>query len=276
MNATIGGLLDSARTQLPAPWEGELLLARLLGVERTALYCHPEQLVCGHDADRFNQQVEKRRCGWPVAYLLGQREFWSLPLQVTPDTLIPRPETESLVEKALHLLPQQRNNVVVDLGTGCGAIALAIASERPEAEIIATDNNLAALKIADLNKRRLGLERLQLLHGDLFAPLAGICANLIVSNPPYLHQHDPHLGRGDLRFEPRHALSAGADALAMLRRIIVGAGQYLGQGGWLAVEHGFDQGGKVRQLFQCNQYLQVQTDTDLAGHERVTAGQICN
>ncbi len=276
MNATIGELLHSARAQLPAPWEGELLLAALLGVERTVLYCHPKREVSRHDAGRFNRQVEKRRGGWPVAYLLGQREFWSLPLQVTPDTLIPRPETETLVEKALHLLPPQRKAVVVDLGTGCGTIALAIAGERPDAEIIATDNNHDALKIADINKRRLGLERIQFLHGDLFAPLSGVCADLIVSNPPYLNQHDPHLGIGDLRFEPRNALVAGTDALAMLRRIITEAGQYLGSCGWLAVEHGFDQGDKVRKLFQCNRYIHVQTSTDLAGHERVTVGQICN
>ena len=273
MKATVAELLQAARAELDAPWESELLLAATLGVERTALYCHPQLTVSNGNAKLFRKQLEKRRGGWPVAYLLGCREFWSLPLKVSVDTLIPRPETETLVEVALRLLPAKGQATVADIGTGCGAVALAIASERTEATVTATDIDQAALDVAASNRDRLGLDTVRFAQGDMLGPLGGTRADLIVSNPPYLCDRDPHLGQGDLRFEPQHALSAGGDPLAMLRALVADAPRHLKKGGWLAVEHGYEQGAAVRELYAASGYANTTTDRDLAGHERVTAGQ---
>lgn len=273
MRATVAGLLRAARAELEAPWESELLLAAALGVERTTLYCHPQLAVSDGSARLFREQLERRRDGWPVAYLLGRREFWSLPLKVSCDTLIPRPETETLVEVALRLLPEKGRAAAADIGTGCGAVALAIASERKEITVTATDIDQAALDVAVGNRDRLGLGTVRFVRGSMLGPLGGERADLIVSNPPYLCDQDPHLGQGDLRFEPRHALSAGSDPLAMLRALVAAAPRRLRKGGWLAVEHGCEQGAAVRELYAASGYANIATDRDLAGHERVTAGQ---
>ncbi len=198
------------------------------------------------DADsvqRFNALIRRRAAGEPIAYITGTRDFWSLTLEVTPATLIPRPETERLVELALERLPA--GGSVVDLGTGSGAIALAIAKERQDVTVVAVDVSAAALDVARRNARRLGLERVEFVQGDWFAPLNRRRFNLIVSNPPYIEADDHHLGEGDLRFEPASALASGVDGLDDIRRIASGVGTHLLQGGAVLVEHGWNQGDAV-------------------------------
>lgn len=254
--------------------ETELLLAAAAGRRRSWLRAFPETLLDAAAVTRFRELVARRAAGEPVAQLLGRREFWSLELTVSPATLIPRPETEELVARALELLPEHEAAEVLDLGTGSGAIALALAHERPRLRVLAVDRSPAALAVARGNARRLGLTGLRFLAGDWYAALrGGPRFALIVSNPPYVAENDPHLGRGDLRFEPREALAAGRDGLDALRRVIGGAPQYLRPGGRLLVEHGRDQGAAVRALFAGAGFTAVATRRDLAGHERLTEGQ---
>ena len=207
-----------------------------------------------------------------MAQITGHRGFWSLELAVTPDTLIPRPETELLVELALERLPVAEMGQVLDLGTGTGAIALAIASERPLVDVSAVDVSEAALAVARANAAAAGLP-LRLLQGDWFEPVAGDVYRMIVSNPPYIPEGDPHLEQGDLRFEPRSALASGADGLDAIRLIAGKAPTHLLPGGWLLVEHGHDQGAAVRALFQAQGFARVETARDLERRERVTRGQ---
>lgn len=209
-----------------------------------------------------------------MAYLLGRRGFWTLDLAVGPDTLIPRPETELLVEQALQRLPSGQPCRVADLGTGSGAIALAIASERPLAQVVATDRSAAALAVARRNAEALGLaSRVGFREGDWFAPLAGERFGLVASNPPYIREGDPHLGQGDLRHEPPSALASGADGLDALRAIVAGAPGHLEPGGWLLLEHGHDQGPAVRALLSDAGFVDVATVPDLEGRDRVGLGR---
>lgn len=256
------------------PGEAELLLAHILGCSRTWLYAHGDEELDDPAAQDFAALIERRRAGEPVAYLTGERGFWRFDLQVSPATLIPRPETELLVEQALERFPPDRELRVADLGTGSGAIALALALERPMARVIATDSSTTALEVAASNARSLGLDNVEFRHGDWLAPLAGERFDLIVSNPPYIADDDAHLQRGDLRYEPRSALASGIDGLDDIRTIILGAPALLVPGGWLLLEHGLDQGSAVRELLGRAGLIEVETVVDLEQRERVSLGRV--
>ena len=210
--------------------------------------------------------------GEPVAYLTGQREFWSLPLSLTPATLIPRPETETLVALALEIIPVNSTALIADLGTGSGAIALAIAHERPRCHLLATDISPAAIATATANARRLGINNIEFHHGDWCEPLAGRLCDVIVSNPPYIRDTDPHLQSGDVRFEPRSALAAGPEGMNDLEKIARCAGHHLRTRGWLLMEHGYDQGKQAIHLLEANGFQTVTDHADDAGLSRVVMG----
>jgi release factor glutamine methyltransferase len=254
--------------------DAELLLAACLGVSRTTLLAQPELEVPVDVVERFARLIERRRRGEPVAYLTGEKEFWSLPLAVTADVLVPRPETETLVEAALAAAGSSIALAVLDLGTGSGAIALALAKERPNWRVTATDRSQAALRVARENAARLGLARIEFLPGDWYEPVIGRRFDLIVSNPPYIAAADPALKTPELGFEPQPALVAGPTGLEALRVIVEQAPRHLRDGGWLLVEHGWDQGAAVRNLLAAAGFSNIRTLTDLAGRERVTAGEL--
>lgn len=262
-------LLDSESPRLDA----EVLLAHALQQPRSHLLAWPEKRLTAAQLATFRQLLQGRCNGQPVAYLTGEREFWSLPLGVTTDTLIPRPETESLVALALEKIPADAPQLIADLGTGSGAIALAIASERPRCTLIATERDPAALAVAEENAQRLGITTVAFRHGHWCEPLAGLQADLIVSNPPYIAAADPHLTRGDVRFEPRSALAAGPAGMDDLTAIAACASRHLKPGGWLLMEHGFDQGELARKLLEDTGFLQVLDYRDNASLARVISGQ---
>lgn len=258
-----------ARTADQPALEARLLLAEATGESQTALFARPEARPDSNALKRFESLVKGRCEGTPVAYLLGRRDFRQLSLSVGPATLIPRPETELLVDVALEIAPA-RSARVIDLGTGSGAVALALKEERTDWEVMASDSSPAALEIARENATRLGLE-VSFLAGDLFAPLApGPQFDLVVSNPPYVPEADPHLSQGDVAREPRQALAAGKDGLAVLRRCIAAAPGYLRKDGALLLEHGHDQGPAVRSLLAEAGLRAPETRTDLAGHDRIS------
>lgn len=272
---TIADALAWGRAQLAHPdarGEVEILLAHALDADRSVLYARPECSVAPDAGKRFRELVARRESGWPVAYLLGHREFRDISLIVTPDVLIPRHDTELLVELALERLAATRSPRVADLGTGSGAIALVIANARPDARVVAVDASDRALAVAAMNVRALALANVELRLGSWFEPLAGERYDLVASNPPYLRDDDAHLREGDLRYEPRDALASGRDGLDAMRRIVAGAISYLDAGGTLAVEHGAEQGGAVRALFEAAGFGEVATARDLEGRERVTSG----
>ncbi len=246
------------------------------GLARTALITHALDLLLPEHEEQLQELLGRRARGEPIAYLTGRREFWSLELHVTPDVLIPRPETELLVEQALAHIPDDAEWTVADLGTGSGAIALAIATERPRCHLISTDNSAAALAVARANTARLGITNVQFRHGEWLKPLAGMRFDMIVSNPPYVRASDPHLTQGDVRFEPESALVAGADGLDAIRRITADAVSGLRPGAWLLFEHGYDQAQAVHALLETHGYDRVATCRDTAGLERVTAGRSHN
>ncbi|MBS0396960.1 MAG: peptide chain release factor N(5)-glutamine methyltransferase, partial [Proteobacteria bacterium] len=224
-------------------------------------------------AAAFAALIERRAAGEPVAYLLGRRDFWTLTLEVGPAVLVPRPETELLVELALALLADRRAPAVLDLGAGSGAIGLAIASERGDAHVDLVESSAAALALAERNRARLGLANARLRAGDWYEPVAGRRYDLIVSNPPYLAATDPHLAGPELRYEPRAALIAGATGLEALEAIAAGAAAHLVAGGAVLLEHGAEQGAPVRSLLASHGFTEVATRRDLAGHERATGGR---
>lgn len=265
--AELSPMHDSARL------DAELLLATVLGKPRSYLHAWPEHALTEAQARQFAALVARRAAGEPIAHILGNREFWSLELEVTPDTLIPRPETELLVELALARIPNDAAWRIADLGAGSGAIALAIAHERPRCHIDADDISAPALAVAERNAHRLGIGNAHFHIGAWHEPFSGIRFDMIVSNPPYIRTDDPHLLEGDVRFDPRSALVAGGDGLDDLRRIIAGAPAHLRPGGWLLVEHGYDQGVPVAQLFTQAGFIEVRTHADLAGQPRVTEGR---
>jgi release factor glutamine methyltransferase len=250
--------------------DAELLLGHVLGQDRSHLRAHPEATLDAAQAHRYAELVEDRRRGEPIAYLTGKREFWSLSLKVTPATLIPRPETELLVEQALALIAADADWDILDLGTGSGAIALVIAKERPRCRIAAVDISAAALEVARDNAQRLGIGNAEFLQGDWFSPVQERHFQVIVSNPPYVGIGDPHLAQGDLRFEPAQALSSGHDGLQDIRRIVADAASYLHVGGHLLLEHGYGQAEAVRGLMQAAGFTDARSVRDLGGHERVS------
>jgi release factor glutamine methyltransferase len=253
--------------------DAELLLAQVLGVPRARFQSHPEEAPPPAAAEGYLRLIERRAAGEPVAYLTGKREFWSLTLAVSPAVLIPRPETELLVERALAVHTATAGTVL-DLGTGCGAIALALASERPAWRVLATDVSEPALAMARANAAALGLGRVAFRAGRWFEPLGRRERfDLIVSNPPYVAADDPALEHAALRFEPRQALTPGADALECLRTIAHAAPRHLAPGGWLLLEHGATQAQAVRGELVLAGLRSVRSHRDLAGHERLTEGQ---
>ena len=261
-------LPDSPSAKLDAEW----LLAEALGKSPSYLRTWPEREVPLEVAERFTADLARRRAGEPVAYILGRQGFWSLELEVAPHTLIPRPDTELLVETALQLLPGAPARVL-DLGTGTGAIALALATERPAWQVTGVDRIAEAVALALRNAQRLRLGNAHFCESHWFSALAGQCFELVVSNPPYIPASDPHLVQGDLRFEPHSALVAGADGLDDLRLIIDQAPLYLEPGGWLLLEHGYDQAEAVRALLAAGGFEEVQSRRDLGGHERISLGR---
>ncbi len=260
-------LLGSDSSRLDA----ELLLCSALGQSRSYLFTWPDKLLSDDEQQRFAALLERRVAGEPVAHILGERGFWTLDLKVTADTLIPRPETELLVEAALARLPEGGARVL-DLGTGSGAIALAIASECPACEVVAVERSETALAVARENAQRNAIENVQFLQGSWYQPLNGEQFDVIVSNPPYICADDPHLVTGDVRFEPLTALASGADGLDDIRRIIDGAANHLNPGGWLLLEHGYDQGDTVCELLRGAGFRAVELLADLQGHGRVSLG----
>jgi len=262
------GALTDASPRL----EAELLLGEASGLGRSTLRAWPERALAPPQLATFEQLLARRLAGEPLAYILGHQAFWTLELRVTPDTLIPRPETEHLVESALERLDPARALRLVDLGTGSGAIAAALASERAHWQLIATDRSAAALAVARENFSRLDLP-VHCLRASWLEPFADASLDAILSNPPYIAAADAHLDRGDLRFEPRSALTPEGDGLAAIRAICADAGRALVAGGWLMVEHGFDQGAPVRALFARHGFDAIETRRDLAALERLTLGQ---
>ncbi len=250
--------------------DAEILVATVLGIDRARLAADPGRALAAEELFALESLVRRRIDGEPVAYLTGRREFWSLELEVTPDVLVPRPETELLVERALAAIAGSRNPAVLDLGTGSGAIAIAIAGERPDATVTATDRSPAALAVARRNAARFAPANLRFLEGDWYAPVAGAQFEAIVSNPPYVAEGDPALAA--LAREPRIALAAGRDGLAALLPIIAGAARHLPPRGRLLLEHGAAQAAAVRELLAGAGFGAVATFRDLAGRERVTEG----
>ncbi|MFT4247951.1 MAG: peptide chain release factor N(5)-glutamine methyltransferase [Pseudomonas sp.] len=252
--------------------DAEPLLLHALGHDRAWLFAHGREPVDQAVVAKFEALVARREAGEPVAYLTGRRGFWTLDLRVTPATLIPRAETETLVELALARVDAAPGRRIADLGTGSGAIALALASERPQARVVAVDLSAAALEVARANAAAHALDNVAFRHGSWLAPLTGERFDLIVSNPPYITAGDPHLGQGDLRHEPAAALASGADGLDAIREIAAAAPGHLLPGSWLLFEHGWDQGGAVAALLRARGFAEVATHRDLEGRDRVTLG----
>ena len=267
---TLGTALDAARGEL-ARLDADVLTAHAVGCSRATLYAFPERPVSAEQAGRLAAIVRRRQRGEPLAYIVGWREFWSLTLRVDPRVLIPRPETECLVEAALpHIGDAAR---VLDLGTGSGAVALALAASRPHARVVGVDRDTGCIDVARENAARLGLAAV-FRQSDWFSAFArNERFDVVVANPPYVADGDPHLAADGLRFEPRDALVAGADGLAALRRIVTAAPDHLVPGGWLCVEHGHRQHVAARELFRAHGFGDVETTVDLAGVPRVTCGR---
>lgn len=260
--------IDSGTARLDA----ELLLLAVLKQSRVYLYSHSEEKLARRDLDEFCRLLARRSKGEPVAHILQCREFWSLPFKVTSDTLIPRPETEKLVELALQLaLPEQAK--VLDLGAGTGAIACALAAEKKQWSVLAVEQSEAALAVLSDNVKNLALRNVSILQSDWFQAISPQSFDLIVSNPPYIAGDDPHLEQGDLRFEPRAALVSGSDGLTAMRHITEVSPRYLNSGGWLLLEHGYNQGCAVHSLMLEAGFAGVELCLDWSGHQRVTMGR---
>jgi len=274
---TIGSIIAEAERKLArlgsARLDAELLLAKLLGVSRAHLYAYPDRPLPVRAAIRYGRVIDERARGVPLAYLTGSHEFWSLEITVNPNTLIPRPETEHLVETALALIHSHGLRTVADLGTGSGAVALALKREVPSLEVFATDISPQALAVAQRNVKVLGLSGIKLLRGDWYRALPERRFDLIVSNPPYVASDDPRLRMGEIRFEPSIALDGGRDGLEAIRKVIAGARERLQAGGWLAIEHGPEQRKPIETLFGVHGFRSVGCVRDYAGHERICLGR---
>lgn len=282
-SGSLGAALRAARSRLAqalglepnvAGLEAQALLGHVLHRPRAYLLAHPEAALSDADQAQFEALLTRRERGEPIAYILGEREFFGLTFHVTPDVLIPRPDTELLVELALDLIPEGETLEVLDLGAGSGAVAIAIAKQRPKAHVTAIDQSGKALAVARDNAHRLGAANLRFMQGDWFAPLdKGARFDVIAGNPPYIAERDAHLAQGDLRFEPKAALASGADGLDAIRAIASQAAQHLTPTGWLLLEHGFEQGAACRKIFAEHGFQGISSHRDLAGLERVTAGR---
>lgn len=254
-----------------AALDAELLLSSVLSCDRSYLFTWPEKLLSEAQEHHFEKLIKRRAAGEPIAHLLGKKEFWSILLEVNASTLIPRPETELLVEMALQKLPHTSCRVI-DLGTGTGAIALALAKERPQWHIVACDKVPAIVELANRNRLSLALQNVSCVLSHWFDSIPVRFFDLVISNPPYIDVSDVHLSEGDVRFEPRSALVAANQGLADIEHITGQAKRYLNSGGWLMLEHGYRQAEQVRHLFKTLGYSNVETFCDLAGHERATLG----
>ncbi|OCJ28143.1 peptide chain release factor N(5)-glutamine methyltransferase [Serratia sp. 14-2641] len=252
--------------------DAEILLGFVTGRARTYLLAFGETPLTAEQTEQLTVLLARRERGEPVAYLVGEREFWSLSLSVSPVTLIPRPDTECLVELALERLPAAPC-AILDLGTGTGAIALALASERPDCQLTGIDLQPEAVALAQHNAQKLAINNARFLQGSWFTPVAGQKFALIASNPPYIDETDPHLGQGDVRFEPCSALVAAEQGLADLAAIVQQTADYLEPQGWLLLEHGWQQGENVRALLNAAGFIAVATHRDYGGNDRVTLGQ---
>lgn len=270
---------DEARIEI------QMLLQRALGVGRTYLFAHPERVLNDTEQNAYQVLLQRRLAGEPVAYILGEREFFGLNLNVTPATLIPRPDTELLVELALERIPSppaplppagegRKTFRVLDMGTGSGAIALAIAHQRPDADVRGCDASVAALAVAQNNALRLNITNVSFIESNWFSALGEQRFGVIVSNPPYIAAADHHLSHGDVRFEPLSALASGTDGLDDIRRIVAQSATHLEPNGWLLLEHGYDQAAQVRSLLQASGFTAVFSARDLSGIERCSGGQL--
>jgi release factor glutamine methyltransferase len=268
---TILQALNQARGDI-GDTDGRLLLQTVLNVSHAHLIAHSDQELVPAEAQYLHQLIARRAQGEPVAYLMGKREFYGLNFKVTPAVLIPRPETELLVELALEIMPLDHSSKILDLGTGSGAIAISIAKHRPLADITAVDASADAVAVAKINARQLNVNNIRIIEADWFEGLAGKRFDLIVSNPPYIAGSDPHLAQGDLRFEPQTALTTGGDGLDCIRCIIASAAAHLVAGGTLLLEHGYDQAEACRQLLDKAGFCEVFSRPDLAGIMRASGG----
>ena len=270
---SIKATLQIASTQLKteaAAFEAQLLLQYVLGVNRAWLIAHEHDVLQPNIQVVFEALLNRRLAGEPMAYIMGDREFYGLDLLVTPDTLIPRPDTETLVEAALAKILDNPNQSILDLGTGTGAIALAVAKHRPKVNVVAVDASAAALEVAKKNVATLAITNVRLMLSDWFDALAGKRFDFIVSNPPYIEKNDVHLTQGDVRFEPISALASGADGLDDIRHIVANCLIYLKPQGWLMIEHGYNQADLVADLMAEAGLVSIQTIKDFGGNNRVT------
>jgi release factor glutamine methyltransferase len=278
--ATVIELLQKAEQGIncseSARLDAEILLCDVMEFSRSIIYSHPEQVVPDDKTVLFQSLIKQRQQGHPIAHLTGKKEFWSLELIINIDTLIPRPETELLVETALQKIPKAAEFNILDLGTGSGAIAIAIAFERPHCNIVATDINANALAIAKKNAETHHLKNIKFYHSDWYQNIPPQKFDLIVSNPPYIKQGDEHLMQGDVRFESKLALVAGTDGMQAINMILENAKVYLASEACLLIEHGYDQKTLVQETFQKHNFNQIKTFQDLSGHDRITLGQAAN
>lgn len=252
--------------------DAEILLEHVTGRSRTYLFAFGETELKAEEFQQAELLLQRREKGEPIAYIIGEREFWSLPLYVSPATLIPRPDTECIVEQALSRLTEQKNQIL-DLGTGTGAIALALASEMPQSQVIGVDFNPDAVALAQRNQQRLNISNVKFIQSNWFSSLSIQQFDMIISNPPYIDENDMHLSEGDVRFEPLTALVAKDEGLADLMHIIKESKKYLKNQGWLLLEHGWTQGLAVRDLFKVHGYTKIETCLDYGGRERISLGQ---
>jgi release factor glutamine methyltransferase len=270
-------LIEAARTlessSDSAALDAEILLCLTIHKERSYLRAWPDRQLQQEQTAIFWSLIQERQKGTPIAYITGNREFWSRDFHVNPDVLIPRPDTELLIELSLKLIPADKPIKIIDLGTGSGIIAITLAAERPHTQVSATDFSLAALRIAQLNANKHHTNNIQFYQSDWFANVPDAKFNLIVSNPPYIAENDRHLLQGDIRFEPITALCAGEQGLSDIKIIADTARNHMEPGGHLLIEHGYDQQDPVQTIFKDFHYDNVQTVTDLSGQPRVTYGQ---
>lgn len=273
---TIKEILTEARTRLKGPEtsiDAELLLEAICAISRSRQFSHPDEQLLEDQVEQYKSALERRLSGEPLAHITGRRGFWDVDLRVTPDVLIPRSDTEILVEQALQRIPYNASWQIADLGTGSGAIAIVIARERPQCELTATDNSAAALALARENATALGVNNISFVAGSWGQPLKLRQFDVILSNPPYIRTDDPHMLGGDLPAEPIQALVSGSDGLDAIRRIIEDSATCLKPNGWLLLEHGYDQAAEVSDLLQHADFNEIFTQKDYGGNSRVTGGR---